>query len=189
MGAAENLDQALQLLAAQIKTLGAATEVVQLGGQFLLDPGEFNGWGPLGYLDNSNTQDLGNVGATSISRVAGGLCFPFDVRLKRFFAWHYNSSSAAHVWGWRIDRQTKNDASNTVSGETLLSQVGDNGGAGPNDFGNTINQKTDLSFSGQPIISAGDVVVLGVEAPTAVTTNYYVRILAGYLEFERLAPP
>ena len=36
--------------------------IFPLSGQWLLDPNEMNGWGVLGPYDNSNTQDLGNVG-------------------------------------------------------------------------------------------------------------------------------
>jgi len=190
VGAAENLDQTLLLLAARIKALEASsgapqTETVPIGGQFLFDPGEFNGWGIIGPVDNTNNQKLANVGNANISRTAGGLCFSFDVRLKRFFAWHYNSNPSVHAWGWRIDRQTKTAGSNSVSGEILFSQVTENGGTGPNDYGNTVPQKTDVSFTSQPVIPAGDVTVLGVEAPTAVGTNYYARVMAGYLEFDR----
>ena len=157
-----------------------------LGGQFLLDPNEFNGWGILGPFDNTNNQDLGNVGAVAVSRIAGGFVFPFDVRLVRFYAWHYNSNAAAQAWGWRILRQEKNAASNVVTGVDILNEVSDNGGAGPRDYASTITQLTDIDLSASATIPAGEVLVLGVEAPTANATNYYSRILSGFLEFKRV---
>ena len=156
-----------------------------LGGQLLLDPNEFNGWGVLGPFDNTNSQDLGNVGA-GVSRVAGGVVYPFDVRLTRFYAWHYNSNGSAQAWGWRIARQVKNAGSNTVSSLNMLNEVGDNGGVGPRDYGNNQNQLTDIASFTNDVVPAGETVVLGVEAPTAVTTNYYSRVLSGYLQFERV---
>ena len=155
-----------------------------LGGQFLLDPNEFNGYGVLGPFDNVNSQDLGNVGA-AVNRLAGGFVFPFDVKLTRFFAWHYNSNAAAQAWGWRIARQAKTADSNVVANVDLLAEVADNGGTGPRDYGNTITRLTDITFVGDTI-PAGEVVVLGVESPTANATNYYARILAGYLQFQRV---
>lgn len=175
--------EGFELLAEKLNELNSI--VIPLGGQFLLDPNEYNGWGILGPYDNSNTQDLGNVGAVP-NRVAGGFCFPYDVKLVRFYAWHYNSSSAAEAWGWRILRQEKNDASNVVSFVNLLDEIGDNGGIGPRDYGNTTNQLTDVDLSANGAIPAGEVVVLGTEAPTAVGTNYYSRILSGYFEFHRV---
>ena len=160
--------------------------VFPLGGQYLFDPGEINGWGILGVYDNSNTQDLGNIGSTSLSRLAGGIVFPYDVRLKRFYAWHYNSDGGALPWGWVILTQEKTDSSNATTTTYLLDEVGDNGGTGPRDYGNNQNQLTDLSFDPMPVISAGDTICLAVASPTAVGTNNYARILSGYFEFEQV---
>ncbi len=154
-----------------------------LGGQFLLDPNEYNGWGTIGIYDNSNTQDLGNVGA-NVSRIAGGLCFPYDVRIKRLFVWHYNTNGSAEAWGWRIVRQLKVAGSAEGTHVDLLAEVADNGGVGPRNYLDTLNQLTDVSMDG--LVPQGEVVVLGVEAPTAVGTNYYVRIISGFIEFERV---
>jgi len=163
--------------------------VQQFSGQFLCDPNEYNGWGPIGFVDNTNSQDLGNVGA-AISRVAGGFSFPFDVRLKRFEAWHQNNNNDLQAWGWRIASQSKNANSNTVTFNDLLREcVGDGATAvAPRNYGNTTTQRTEIPFVNSDVIPAGDVVVLGVEAPTAVTTNRYVRVMSGFFEFERVFP-
>ena len=157
-----------------------------LAGQYLLDPNEFNGWGTLGIYDNSNTQDLGNVGA-AVNRLAGGLIYPFDVSFKRFHAFHYNSNVNVEAWGWRIMRQAKaatpSAGSNDKVDTDILSEV--NNGTLRN-YNNTTTQKTEIEFN-NTIIPAGESIVLGVEAPTANPTNYYVRILSGFLEFERVS--
>ena len=162
-------------------------DIYPLGGQFLLDPNEFNGWGNNGPIDNSNTQDLGNVAVANPNRNAGGISFPWDVDLLGFFAWHRNSNGAAEAWGWRIGMQTKNAGSNTVSWVDVISEVADNGGVGPRNYSNNQNQQTsiDLSVLTNNVLTAGDVLVLGVEAPTANTTNYFVQIHSGYLHFRR----
>jgi len=156
-----------------------------LGGQFLLDPNEYNGWGILGPYDNTNSQDLGNVGAVP-NRLAGGLVYPFDVKVKRLYAWHYNNNADAQAWGWKLLRQVKTPNSNTVSSVNIMAEVADNGGVGPRDYGNTRNQITDIDLSASATVPAGEIIVLGVEAPTAVTTNRYVRVMSGYLELERV---
>ena len=168
-----------------ISVLKLVPIIQQLGGQFLLDPNEYNGWGTLGTFDNSNTQDLGNIGAAP-ARLAGGFSYPFDVKLVRFFAWHYNSNGGALPWGWRIVRQEKIASSSAVSFVNILDEVGANGGDGPRDYGNTQTQKTDLNLSAVDTIPAGEVIVLGVESPTAITSNNYVRILSGFFEFKRV---
>ena len=88
----------------------ADTIIVPLGGQFLLDPNEINGWGITGPTDDSNTVDLGDSNVTNLSRFAGGYCWPFAVRLKRMFAWHYNSNNNAQAWGWVVSRQARRRA-------------------------------------------------------------------------------
>ena len=157
-----------------------------LGTQFLLDPGEVNGWGILGIYDNSNTQDLGNIGAANLNRIAGGLKFPWDVRIKRFNADHYNSIATALPWGWVLFSQEKNPGSNTVTTTYLLDEVTSNNGVGPRDYGNTTNQETDLILPSTAIVPAGHTLGMGVAAPTAVGTNNYVRILSGYLLMEKV---
>ncbi len=158
-----------------------------LGGQFLLDPNEINGWGVVGPLDDSNTQDLGNVGAAP-ARTAGGIVFPFDVHLRRFLSWHRVNNAAAEAWGWVLFHQQKTAASNAVTSNYILDEVADNGGTGPRDYGNNQNQFSDIDLSGVAAaqdIPAGNVITLGVAAPTANTTNYFVQIQAGYLLLER----
>lgn len=172
----------------QMPNTPSLTEFVfPLGGQYLLDPNEFNGWGVVGPYDDNNSQDLGNVGVANPNRQAGGLTFPFRVRLKHFFAWHNNNNGAAEAWGWRIHVQRKdNGTNNRTAIDNILDEVGSNGGVGPRDYSNNRNQLTDIDLSGSTIVEAGDVIILGVESPTAVGTNYYVRLMAGYFLFERI---
>lgn len=159
----------------------------ELGGQFLMDPNEFNGWGTIGPIDDTNNQDLGNV-AAAVSRTAGGLIYPFDVQPIRMFAWHYNSNNSALPWGWRIAVQEKNAASNTVTTTDMIRECVGTGATAvaPRDYGNTVTQQTDIDLSGVSVVPAGQVIVLGVESPTATTTNYYVRVMAGYIQFARV---
>jgi len=165
--------------------IGDPTEFVfPIGGQWLLDPNELNGWGVLGPYDNVNSQDLGNADDLTPARVAGGVQFPWDVRLKRFRADHYNSNAAAQAWGWAIFHMEKTSGTNVVSSEFILDEVVDNNGVGPRDYSNTTNQLTDITFD-DVVVPAGNLVNLSVRSPTAVGTNYYVRILSGYLLFER----
>ena len=164
---------------------GVAPFLYHLGGQFLLDPNEMNGWGQLGPIDNTNALDLGNVGAANTNRNAGGLVFPFDIKINRLYAWHKDSNNSAEPWGWIMFAQQKNAGSNTVTTTYILDEVADNGGTGPRDYNNN-NQLTDLSFTTGNILPAGEVLVLGVAAPTAVGTNYYVQIQSGFLELERI---
>lgn len=171
-----------------LESAGGGSEpiIFPLGGRFLLDPNEFNAWGSIGPYDDTNSQDLGNVGDTTPARAAGGICFPFDVEIQRFYMWHYNSSASAQAWGWRMLRQEKQDASNAQVSVDLLNEVTANAGVGPRDYGDTTTQLTDIDLSANAAIPAGQVIVLGVEAPTAPSTNYYVNVMAGYLEFTRV---
>ena len=159
-----------------------------VGGAFLLDPNEINGWGFRGRIDEIYTVNLGTPQTTNLARVAGGLMFPFDVRLKRFQCFHYNSNPAASAWGWVIAHQTKaatpTAGSNSRSTTFILNEVTANGGVGPRNYLNTVTQQTDLSFNA--VIPAGDVITLAVAAPTAATIDYFVNVLSGYLLFERI---
>lgn len=164
--------------------------IFPLGGRFLLDPNEFNAWGQLGPYDDTNSLDLGDVGDTTPSRLAGGVMFPWDVKLIQMQAFHQNSNALAEAWGWRIFRQAKaatpTAGSSVVTAVDILNEV--NGATvGPRDYGNNVTQKTELTFT-DVTIPAGEVLVLGVESPTAVATNYYVNIFSGFLEFERVLP-
>jgi len=184
----ENIKTALDQIATFAKGLEGRPDppiFFPLAGQFLLDPGEFNGWGVIGPYDNLNTQDLGNVGAGE-SRLSGGICYPFDVRMIRLFAWHRNNNGAALAWGWHIVRQKKNAGSNSVTNVPLLSEVADNGGVAPRDYLNTVTQNTDVDLSSASIVPAGETIVLGVESPTAITTNRYVQVMSGFLQMERV---
>lgn len=171
-----------------------------LAGQFLADPNEFNGWGVLGPFDNTNSQDLGNVGA-AVNRLVGGYCFPFDVKLTRIYAWHQdNNADGAGLlaWGWRVGFQEKTAGSNDKTDTDLLREVTGAGATGvaPRDYNSTANQLTDITatsnfapgngFLADTAIPAGATVYFGIETPTAEATNRYVRIMSGYLQFERV---
>lgn len=163
-----------------------------LAGQYLCDPNEVNGWGVLGVYDNSNTQDLGNVGVNNLSRTTGALLFPYDIQLLRFKVDHYNSNNVVEPWGWVLGSQAKTGGTNTVTTKFILDEstnrAGINNGAGLRNYGNTVNQHTDidLSQSANSVVPAGEGVFLAVGAPTANPTNHYVRILAGYLSYKIL---
>ena len=164
----------------------------QLGNRFLLDPNEINAIGLLGPYDNTHSQDVGNVGVTSLARTAGGFEYPYDVKLKRFRMWHSNSNNAAEAWGWVIAKIEKVDDSTAALPATyILDEVGDNGGVGPRDYGVTRTFLTDIEIPDTPeaIIPAGTMITMGVAAPTANPTNYYVNCHGGYLLFERLDAP
>jgi len=166
---------------------GSSNIIFSLGSRFLLDPNEFAGWSVDGIYDQTHTSDLGNVGATA-TRTAGGLSFPFDVRVKRIFAWHYNSNALALGWGWRLAYQTKTGGSNSVTTTDILRECVGVGAVAvpPRNYLNTTNQNTDIDLSGSIVIPAGSVIIFGVEAPTAIATNYYVFVQSGYLEIERV---
>lgn len=156
------------------------------GGEWLLDPNEFNAWGYRGHSDDRHTTDLGNVGANP-SRAAGGIHFPWDVRVERLHVWHRNNNAGVLPWGWRMTKQQKTENSNTVTSVDMLRQVvGTGAGAtAPNDYGNNRNQETNITTFADPILPAGQVLILGVESPTAVTTNRYVQVMSGLLVFSR----
>lgn len=179
---------------AQATAIGEAIKkqpvIIQLGGQFLLDPNEVNGWGNIGRIDNSYTQDLGNVGAATMNRLAGGVLFPYGVKIVRMEAWHRNSNAAALPWGWVLARQSKTAGNNTVSTTFMLDESsvrsGIENGSGLRDYSNNSNQYTDFTTFTNDVIPAGETIVLGVGSPTAVTTNYYVQVMSGFIQFERV---
>jgi len=167
-------------------TPGFKQFVQQFAGAWLLDPNEHNGWGPRGFVDEANTQDLGNVGA-DYSRVAGGFMYPFDVKILGFKAKHYNSNATAHAWGWRLGYHTWTDSSNVVNTTNLLQEVADNAGVGPRNYLSTTTKGTDLDLSANGwVMPAGAVLTVGIEAPTAEATNYYVNVMSGFLLLERV---
>lgn len=160
-----------------------------LGGQWLLDPDEVNGWGILGPYDNSNTQDLGNV-AQQQNELAGGLVFPWDVRLLSFFAWYRIGNASALPWGWRVIHQQKFENSVDQTNFVLLDEVVDNGGVGPRDEPTTRPHTTNIDFTEggtviPDIIPVENTLNVSVVSPTAETTNRFVQIMSGYLLFER----
>ena len=163
---------------------GSHNEIITLGSRYLLDPNEYAGWSSDGIIDQTMTADLGNVGG-SISRTAGGVCYPYDVKVVRLFAWHYNSNEAVLPWGFRIAALAKTAGSNSVSYTDILRQCVGAGATAiaPNDYGNITTQLTDVAID-EPVIPAGQLINFGVEAPTAVTTNYYVQMMGGFIEIE-----
>jgi len=163
-------------------------EYFDLGGQFLCDPNEINGWGAQGPFDNVNSQDLGNSGATALSWIAGGFERPFNIQLRRMVAWHRNNNNAVLPWGWVVAHQTKTADSNAQVTNMVLQEVNNNGGVGPRDYGDNVSQRTDLDLTGLPnsLVPAGNVVVIAVDSPTAVTTNRYVQVMSGWIEYKRV---
>ena len=159
--------------------------IVPVSGQFFLDNpaggAEVNGWGDQGPSDNTNQQDLGNtVDYPTLNRRAGGLVFPEDMQLVRFYAWHRINNTDAADWGWVITRLQKTAGSNTQTGLSLYSEIGSY-----NVYGNTQNQLTDVTtFTNNPI-PAGQVVNLAVAVDPAFVgdTNRNVQVQAGYMEF------
>ena len=161
----------------------------ELGSRYLLDPNEINIMGQFGEIDTAHTLDGGNIGSLTWNRLAGGYSFPWDGRLRRFYAQHYNSNAAALAWGWviaKLDPEFGNAA--VIPATYILDEVTDNGGTGPRDYQNNSRQFTDINFvdSAANLIPSGEMVSMGVAAPTAITTNYYANIFTGYLLFERV---
>ena len=159
--------------------------VFQISGQWLLDPGEVNGWQAIGVYDNTNSADLGNIGA-NVSWLTGGLLFPFDVKVKRLKMWQRVNNIDALAYGWQLFHSLPVDGSGAGRVPTyLLDQVGD---------GNLLDNDNrwylvDLSAPAEisdATIPAGQVITLAVAAPTAITTNRYAQVGAGFLELERV---
>ena len=63
-----------------------------------------------------------------------------------------------------------------------MEEMDEAGSGNLRDYGNTTTQLTDITLD--HTIPAGETLVLGVVAPTAVATNYYARIMSGFLTFE-----
>ncbi len=166
----------------RLTALEAHPERVFFGGQFLLDPNEVCGWSVRGINDDSHTVDLGDVGS-NLSRLLGGIHFVQDMELHRFSAWHRNSNAGAQAWGWKLTAQEKVDGANTRTNTNVLDEVADNGGAGPRNYGNTNTQRTDITLATPFLLPAGHVLGVAVAAPTAQTTNRYVQVMSGLMEF------
>lgn len=194
MARQEEITQLAQGIGDDIQQLKCFSQ--QIAGQFLLDPNEVNGWGVQGFVDNSNTQDWGNSNSsqTLSPNTMGGFMFPFDVKLKRIYAVHDNSNVAAEAWGWVVYTQSFTFDSNTEVTAVVLDETAS--GTGPRNYLDSDRQLTDITtttnnsgsteFISDVIIPAGNMIGLGVSAPTAVATNYYVRVHGGYMEFERI---
>lgn len=175
-----------------MRTLGVNThrvEVQQWGGQFLADPNEVNGWGSVGVIDDTNSQDLGNADATALAWTAGGLVYPYDVELLRFFTWHRDNNAALEPWGWVISRLTKTDGTTAQTTDFIVHETQENGNVGPRDYPSTAPQKTVIDLSTLPnrFITGDDQMVnIAVAAPTADPTNRYVQVMGGYILYRRI---
>ena len=163
-------------------------KVEQFSGQFLLDPNEYNGWSSVWHNDETVTSDLWNVWA-AVTWVAWGYSFPFDIQPKRLTAWHRNSNAAALAWGWRINGQTKIENSSARTDVEILREVVWDGATGiaPRNYLSTLMQRTDIDLSSAPVIPAWAVITIWVEAPTAITTNYYVQVPSGNFIYDRVS--
>jgi len=166
--------------------------IYPLGGRFFLDItggiAEINGWGGVGPVDDSNNQDLGNTSAyPNLSRTAGGLMFPEDMRLIRMYASHYDNNANALRWGWVITRLQK--AATTTVGSNAQAEIPVYSEIGAyRDYTTNQNQLTQLEpadFTNN-VIPAGEVLNLAtaVDETETVDTNRYVQVMAGFMEFE-----
>ena len=170
----------------RVNSGGAAAQpniYVPIGGQFLLDPNETNGWGYIGIVDDTVTFKMADATDTHWARTSGGIMFPIDVELVSFDAWHYNSSNSVQPWGWSLNKQTKTEGSAARSNVSILHELND---GNTRDYGDTNNRNTSIDFTGNPekLIPSGDVFGLGVSTLTTISTNYYVRVMAGMLVFK-----
>lgn len=166
--------------------------IYHLGGRFFLDnPGdtaEINGWGATGPTDDTISQDLGNVSAyPNLSRVAGGLVFPEDMRVLRMLVHHYDNNADGLRWGWVVTRLqrpvTTTTGSNTQTEVSIYSEIGNY-----RDYTNNTNQLTDIGptdFTDNVLI-AGEILNLAVAVDDSDTgdTNRYVQVMGGYIELE-----
>ena len=170
-----------------IVTSNPAYDIIDLGSQFLLDPGERNGPGFLGIYDPTHTQDLGNTGATTVAWTMGGIYRPWDMRLWVVDIWYRINSVNAEAFGFFVGHSQKVENSTAAQPITmLLDEVDDNGGLGPRDPANNLPYHTGQLVINSGVIPAGQMVTWGVEAPTADPTNRYVQIFGGHLIFERI---
>lgn len=163
--------------------------VEQINGEWLLDPNEINSGTTQGTYDNRLQGDLGNVGAANLVRTTAGYVYPFDVKLTGFIAHHNNSAGGNDPWGFVFYAIERNDNSNTVTTTFLRDESFDRGEGhfGLRDYANNTNQTTILNATDfvDVVIPAGQIIFLGVGAPTADTTNNYVRISGGCFIFEK----
>ena len=159
--------------------------VFQISGQWLLDPGEVNGWQAIGVYDNTNSADLGNIGA-NVSWLTGGLLFPFDVKVKQLKMWQRVNNADALAYGWQLFHSLPVDGSGAARVPTyLLDQVGD-GNLLDNDNRSYLVDLSAPAEISDATIPAGQVITLAVAAPTAIATNRYAQVSAGFLELERV---
>ena len=157
-------------------------------GRFLLDPNEVNGFGYRGFTDEVLAFDVGEATAGSLNRNAGGFSYPWDMTLREFRVQHRNSNAAAIGWGWVIAIVSKTAGTNAQTTTFVVHELQDNAGVGPRDYANNTNQETVIDLSSLPnnVLSAGDVLFIGVATDaTAPTTNYYVECMSGYIHMER----
>lgn len=166
----------------------APVEVVwHLGGQFLLDPNEVNTIGVIGPYDDTNSQDVGDVGQAGFGWAAGGIVYPWDMRMTAARIDYRENNNDAQAFGFIIGHfENIPDSTARRDSTLILDEVGDNGGVGPRAHPNTAPQSTGV-MTFDHFIPAGEIITYGVAAPTAVTTNRYVQVSAGYLKFERMS--
>ena len=170
--------------------LMAKTIVIPIGGRFLWDPNETNGfWSRWPFYNTTQSSKLTTATSENFSRLAGWYTFPYDVKLKRFYAWHRNNNSWLDPWGWVIFRQGKVHWTISKSNHTILHEVNNNGWIWPRDYGTIDNQLTDIDLSQiyTDIIPAGEVIWLWVSFPTADSANRFVEIESWYFIVERVS--
>lgn len=160
-----------------------------LGGQYRVRDNQTSGWGTVGPVDDSNTQNLGGMASTNLSRLAGGYMYPYNVRLRSMYAEHRNSSALIEPWGWVIFLQKKTPGTNNRVTTFLVHEPNDNGGVGPRNYGNNTNQSSSIDLTA--ITAAQDIapqtlIGLGVATPTTANPDLWVQVMAGYLELERV---
>ena len=166
--------------------------IYHLGGRFLLDTNggfaEINGWGATGPTDDTISQDLGNTTAyPNISRAAGGLMFPEDMRLIRMWVSHYDNNADALRWGWVITRLQKDATpavqSNTQTEVSVYSEIG-----AYRDYTSNTNQRTELEpadFTDNVILAGEELnLAVAVDETESTDTNRYVQVMSGFMEFE-----
>lgn len=162
----------------------------QFNGEFLLDPNEINSATIQGTYDNRQNGDLGNVGAANLTRTTAGYVYPYDVKLVGFTAHLNNSEAGNNAWGFVFYAIERNAASDTVSTTFLRDESFDRGDGffGLRDYANSTNQSVFLGATDfvDTVIPAGQIIFAGFGAPTADTTDNYVRVSAGCFVFERV---
>ncbi len=164
----------------------------QFGGQYRLETGEVNGWGSVGFSDDSNTQDLGNHDDANLTWISGGFIYPFAVQLRRVFAGHRVNNDDAEPFGFVVFGMTKT-VGGTVRATTFYRhETQENGNVGPRDYGES-NQYEEYDDDLTGVVAAQNIpaftyIGFGVSMPEAATAAAIrlVQVGGGFMEFERL---